>query len=396
MFRFSYSHLRSAIETAKELVSEPSDPASALRFREEQFAVLRRNTPGIMAANAGNALALLATLSGTPLAMEGAVWTALLTIVCGYLFLRARRPPGPRRFGEERTATGRRAVFNALILGLLWAAPPLLFFHAARPGVQLMIVTLTAGMLFGGAFSLARMPLAAASFALPIAISSAATLLAGADADHARLALVLCIYVAVLGRGVLGEAARFKAQILAQLAAEQQARTDPLTGLPNRRAFIDAIERELARMRRHGGSFLLLCVDFDGFKAINDALGHQAGDELLAQAAERMRAALRATDFVARLGGDEFAVIAAEVGSLETARLVAARIASCFEAPFMLDGRPMRCTVSVGGALGPRHGSDEQSLFRNADVALYQAKAQGGGLRLFEPEAEEAPDVISV
>lgn len=154
------------------------------------------------------------------------------------------------------------------------------------------------------------------------------------------------------------------------------------------------MERELARIRRHGGSLLLLCVDFDRFKTINDALGHQAGDELLSQAAQRMRAALRGTDFVARLGGDEFAVIAAEVGNPETARLVAARIASCFEAPFMLDGQPMRCAVSVGGALGPRHGSDQQALFKNADLALYRAKAQGGGVRLFEPETEEAPDAV--
>jgi diguanylate cyclase (GGDEF)-like protein len=382
---------QASFEKARELVSDPLDPATATRFRDEQFAVLRRNTPGVMAANFGNAFALLATLSDTPLALEGAIWTASVMVVCGYLYLRARRRPGPRRPGAPPTATGRRAVLNALILGLLWAAPPLLFFHGARPGAQLMIVALTAGMLFGGAFALARTPVAAAVFALPIALSSATTLLAGADADHSRLAIVMCIYVAVLGRCVFSEAARFKAQILAQVAAEHLARTDPLTGLPNRRAFIDTMERELARMRRHGGSFLLLCVDIDRFKTINDALGHPAGDELLSQAAQRMRAALRGADFVGRLGGDEFAVIATEIGSPETARLVAARIASCFETPFMLEGRPVRCAVSVGGALGPRHGDHQQALFKSADVALYRAKAQGGGLRLFEPEADAEP-----
>ncbi len=382
---------RAAFEKARELVSDPLDAAAATRFRDEQFAVLRRNTPSVMAANFGNAFALLATLSDTPLALEGAVWTASVAVVCGFLYLRARRRPGPRRPGAQPMATGRRAVFNALILGLLWAAPPILFFPAARPGAQLMIVALTAGMLFGGAFALARTPLAAAAFALPIALSSATTLLLGADADHARLAIVLCIYVAVLGRCVFSEADRFKAQILAQVAAEHLARTDPLTGLPNRRAFIDAMERELARKRRHGGSFLLLCVDFDRFKAINDELGHPAGDELLSQAAQRMRAAVRGADFVGRLGGDEFAVIATEIGSPETARLVAARIASCFEAPFTIAGRPVRCAVSVGGALGPRHGDDQQALFKSADVALYQAKAHGGGLCLFEPEADAEP-----
>jgi diguanylate cyclase (GGDEF)-like protein len=382
---------RASFEKARELVSDPLDATAAKRFRDEQFTVLRRNTPSVMAANFGNAFALLVALSDTPLALEGAVWTASVAVVCGFPYLRARRRPGPRRPGAQPMATGRRAVFNALILGLLWAAPPILFFPAARPGAQLMIVALTAGMLFGGAFALARTPLAAAAFALPIALSSATTLLLGADADHARLAIVLCIYVAVLGRCVFSEADRFKAQILAQVAAEHLARTDPLTGLPNRRAFIDAMERELARKRRHGGSFLLLCVDFDRFKAINDELGHPAGDELLSQAAQRMRAAVRGADFVGRLGGDEFAVIATEIGSPETARLVAARIASCFEAPFTIAGRPVRCAVSVGGALGPRHGDDQQALFKSADVALYQAKAHGGGLCLFEPEADAEP-----
>lgn len=373
-------------EKFRRLVADPPDAESATRFHAEQTAALRRNTPGMMAANLGNALALLATLIDTPLAPRAAIWAALMFLFCGFLYARTRRRGGA---GGSRATAGasRRAIINALLLGLLWAAPPLLFFHAARPGAQLMIVTLTAGTLFGGAFALSRTPLAAAAFALPVALASAATLLAGADGDLTRLAIVLCIYVAVLGRGVLVEAARFRAQFLAQTAAEHQARTDPLTGLPNRRAFIDAMERELARMRRHGGSFLLLCLDFDGFKLINDDLGHLAGDELLSQAAERMRAALRGTDFVGRLGGDEFAVIATEVGCEDSARLLAARIVACFEAPFDLEGRPVHCAVSVGGALGPRHGGDQQALFRSADLALYQAKAQGGGWRLFEPAA---------
>jgi diguanylate cyclase len=387
----------SPVARLKRIIAEPLDEAGAKRFRDEQFAVLRRNTPGMMAANFGNALALLAALIDTPLAPEALAWTASVFLFCGYLYLRARRRPGARAQAPGPTAIGRRATINALLLGLLWAAPPLLFFQAARPGAQLMIVTLTAGMLFGGAFALARSPLAAAAFAIPVAMASAATLLAGSDGDHRRLAIVLVIYLAVLGRGVLGEAARFKAQILAQLAAEHLARTDPLTGLPNRRAFIDAIERELARMRRHGGSFLLLCIDFDGFKRINDELGHPAGDELLSQAADRMRAALRGTDFVGRLGGDEFAVIATEVGCEEPARVLGSRIVSCFEAPFILEGREVRCAVSVGGALGPLHGADQQALFRSADTALYQAKAQGGGWRLFSehPDSPSAADVTA-
>ncbi|MGJ0506586.1 MAG: diguanylate cyclase domain-containing protein [Methylocystis sp.] len=376
----------SVLARLREIVAEPGDPEKAASWRKEQFGVLRRHTPGMMVANIGNAFALFATLRDTPMAMQAALWTQAVMLFCGYLYLRARRRPGAgRAAAPEAARTGGRAIVYALFLGLLWAAPPLLFFQPARPGAQLMIATLTAGMLFGGAFALARAPLAAAAFALPVGLASAVALLKSGGADFTRVAVVLCIYLAVLGRGVCVEAETFKARILAQFDAERQARTDPLTGLPNRLAFIDAMERELARMRRHGGSFLLLCVDFDNFKTINDGLGHPAGDELLTQAASRMRAALRGSDFVGRLGGDEFAVIATEVGCAESARLLAARIVACFEAPFILDGCPVRCAVSVGGALGPRHGADQQALFKSADVALYQAKAQGGGWRLFEP-----------
>lgn len=379
-----FETLPSIFGRLKDIFGYPDDPECAARVQQEQFAALRRTTPGMMAANIGNACALFATLLDTPLAARAAVWAGATIAVCAYLFIRARRPGARRQMGQV-TRIGRRAVANALVLGVLWAAPPLLFFPEAGPGARLMIVALTSGMLFGGAFALARAPLAAIVFALPIAAASAIPLLAGGDRDLARVAIVLCIYVAALCRSVCVEAVSFKARVLAQMAAERQARTDALTGLPNRLAFVDAIERELARMRRHGGSFLLLCVDLDNFKMINDCHGHQAGDELLTQAAQRMRACLRGSDFVGRLGGDEFAVIAAEVSTSDTAQVLCKRLVGCFEAPFLLEGCMVNCRGSVGGALGPRHGGNQRELFKSADVALYQAKQQGGGWRLFDP-----------
>lgn len=370
--------------TRKLFIYRPDDPADAARLQEAQFAALRRNTPSLMAANIGNALALLSTLIDTPLAARVALWTDALLLVCLYIYLRARRPGGgPRPARAGPSSIGRRAVIYAAVLGALWAAVPPLFFLEASPGARLMVISLTAGMLFGGAFALARAPLAATVFAGPIALAAAATLIVGDDPDLSHIAFVLCIYTVVLLRGVYVEAENFRDRMLSQMSAEREARTDALTGLPNRLAFTDAIERELARAARYGGDFMLLLVDIDNFKTINDRYGHPAGDELLAQAARRMRAALRASDLVARLGGDEFAVIVTEVGSQEAACAVARRIVSCFDEPFMLEGHAVQGAASVGGALSPRDGGDQRALFKSADVALYRAKQQGGW-RLFE------------
>ncbi|QGM97650.1 putative bifunctional diguanylate cyclase/phosphodiesterase [Methylocystis parvus] len=366
----------------------PADPAFAARLQDEQFAAVRRNTPGMMLANIGNALALFVTFIGTPLEARAALWTNALLLVSGYIFLRARRR-GPRA-GKKRSRPSTihiRAAINAAALGALWAAVPMLFFLEASPGARLMVISLTAGMLFGGAFALARAPLAATVFAGPIALAAAVTLIRGADPDLARIAFVLCIYTAVLLRGAYAEALSFRGRVLSQMGAEREARTDALTKLPNRLAFTDAMERELARLHRYGGGFMLLCVDIDNFKTINDRHGHPAGDQLLAQAARRMRTALRASDLVARLGGDEFAIIATEVQTREAARAVANRIVGCFDAPFQLEGRAVQGAASVGGALAPKDGADFGAIFKSADVALYQAK-QSGGWRIFEPAGE--------
>ncbi len=388
MFDDFRKRIGSSLRRLRDLFSYPDDPICAARLQEEQFAAVRANTPGMMVANVGNGAALLATFSGTPLGPRALLWTVALFAAAIYIFWRARRRVRRRSAPSAPTRIGRRAVLNAFVLGLLWAAVPLLFFLEASPGARLMVISLTAGMLFGGAFSLARAPVAATVFALPITAAAAVTLLSGGDPDLIRITLVLCIYVAVLLREVYVEAENFKDRVLSQFGAEREARTDPLTGLPNRLAFNGAIERDLSRIRRHGGQLALLCVDIDNFKTINDRYGHPAGDALLAQAARRMRAALRGADLVARMGGDEFAIIVANLETKNGAGIVADRILACFEEPFLLDGRLVRGAASVGGALAPGDGLDSQELFKRADLALYQAKQRGGGYRFFRPEED--------
>ncbi|MCW8086866.1 sensor domain-containing diguanylate cyclase [Sabulicella glaciei] len=169
---------------------------------------------------------------------------------------------------------------------------------------------------------------------------------------------------------------------LAQAAAEQLAVEDPLTHLPNRRGFHALFAHALASGR--GG--MLLLVDLDRFKAVNDSQGHAAGDAVLAEVARRMRASVRAGDVVCRLGGDEFALLCAGMAEGEALDL-GRRLVSLLEQPFPLgEGREARIGASIGVA--PLAAATMEEVLRRADRALYQAKAAGRGC----VRADDAPE----
>jgi diguanylate cyclase (GGDEF)-like protein len=165
--------------------------------------------------------------------------------------------------------------------------------------------------------------------------------------------------------------------------AARQTFTDTLTGLANRTLFLDRLEHALARAERSGSDVTVLLVDLDGFKLVNDSLGHIAGDRLLAQAAERVRGCLRRSDTAARLGGDEFGVLLSESRGHARPRHVAERILAALAQPFDVQGRELAITASIGIASGSAEAED---LLRNADVAMERAKAEAGAsLAVFEP-----------
>ncbi|ENO89145.1 diguanylate cyclase domain-containing protein [Thauera linaloolentis] len=183
-----------------------------------------------------------------------------------------------------------------------------------------------------------------------------------------------------------GEAAAFVAtltDITLRKEAEQRmqyrADHDALTGLPNRALFQDRLDAALASAHRNGGQFAVLFIDLDRFKAVNDSLGHPAGDALLVEAGARILGCVRESDTVARFGGDEFAAILPDAGGVEDAREVAQRICAALAEPFMLQQGRAQVAGSVGIALSPMHGSDRAGLESRADQALYAAKRAGGG-----------------
>ncbi|MBV9628239.1 MAG: EAL domain-containing protein [Xanthobacteraceae bacterium] len=165
------------------------------------------------------------------------------------------------------------------------------------------------------------------------------------------------------------------------------ARHDALTGLANRVLLHEKMEEALVRLRRRGEAFSLFVFDLDLFKSVNDSLGHPIGDLLLTAVAQRLRSCTRETDTVARLGGDEFALLQSVEGNQRDAALaLATRLLDAINAPYEVEGHPILIGASIGIVLAPNDGLEVEQLLKNADLALYRAKAEGrNGFRLFEP-----------
>lgn len=158
---------------------------------------------------------------------------------------------------------------------------------------------------------------------------------------------------------------------------EQLALYDSLTGLPNRKLFFERLRSGLLGATRYKRHLAIVYLDLDGFKPVNDTLGHQAGDELLKEVARRLASLVRRSDTAARLGGDEFVLLLLEVDGIEGARQVGEKAVTVMGEPFDLDGNEVTIGASVGVALFPDHADDSAALLQCADRAMYEAKAAG-------------------
>ena len=152
---------------------------------------------------------------------------------------------------------------------------------------------------------------------------------------------------------------------------------DALTKLPNRHLFHDRLQQALAQSQRSGKLTALLFLDLDGFKRINDTLGHGIGDQLLKSVAKRLKSSVRQVDTIARLGGDEFTIVLLEISHTQDAKNVARKILKVVSRPYKIDDHELFVTASIGISIYPGDGADIESLIRKADIAMYRAKGQG-------------------
>ena len=164
---------------------------------------------------------------------------------------------------------------------------------------------------------------------------------------------------------------------------ERQALNDELTGLPNRRLFSDRLLQVLASASRQQSMAAVIYMDLDGFKLVNDTLGHSVGDRLLREVADRLRTRVRASDTFARIGGDEFMILAAPIRDPREAALVADALLHQFSMPFSIEEHELTLTASIGISVYPRDGAGAEELVRNADTAMYVAKGSGKNKTMF-------------
>jgi diguanylate cyclase len=175
---------------------------------------------------------------------------------------------------------------------------------------------------------------------------------------------------------------RLSRELLELARREAQVREfayhDELTGLPNRRLLLDRLKQAVAQAARQHKQVALLLLDLDGFKRVNDSLGHAGGDQLLQALAKRLTMGIRGADTACRYGGDEFLVMLPEVDNPEIAAAVSGKLKLALEEPYIIDGYEVRLTTSMGGVFYPADGQTDEALIRRADAALYRAKARSG------------------
>ena len=187
------------------------------------------------------------------------------------------------------------------------------------------------------------------------------------------LALLFLAAVNMVNRAAHRQEQTEAALIVQSAVMEHAAMHDPLTGLPNRLLFNDRLQHGISNARRSGRPLALFVLDIDGFKALNDALGHSAGDTVLKETAARLQASVRVSDTVARLGGDEFVIVAVDADPAD-AELIAAKVRQRMEEPMLVDERLIPVGLSVGLAAFPEDGGEPSQLLRRADTAMYREK----------------------
>jgi len=373
----------------------------------EQYRSLARLGPYVHGAAILTALALFAGAAPTRSPLDGTILPSALIAVS---VLRLRSWFKARAGVEDETLDAvRRKVRTASILGpaLTLAFVLVTAISTWQDGVLEFALAMVAVWVVAAVCAICLNMVA--SEARVIIVAATAPLIVAFLVRGAELTLCLAALIAIAAGfviRVLGENFRLFAEIVRSrfLIAEQQraaeqarqaamtiALTDDLTGLPNRRCFQSLLADKIRTAAKTGKPFALGLIDLDGFKPINDLHGHPAGDEILRQVADRLARAMDGRGSAARIGGDEFAILCDRVGARGEAIALGEEIRSMFATPFAAESLSVRLSCACGFALFPSSAAEPDELVRQADAALYRAKANGrGGAAEFDTQTAGA------
>jgi diguanylate cyclase (GGDEF)-like protein len=285
------------------------------------------------------------------------------------------------------TSRAARLEGLALVLGMLGLTLLMIeYAEPVRPAEIVLFVLIPAVLWAALRFSVSGASLAiflAGFIALGVAVASYGGI---SEATLPRDVLALQVSLMTMALAGLFVSAALTEHRYSELQLNMLANHDPLTGLPNRSYFQDFLGHALARAQRESAQVSLLFIDLDRFKHINDSQGHEVGDQVLRIVANRLEAQLRADDFVARLGGDEFAVILNHPPASRAASRVARKLIQALAESFKLGQRRYAIGASIGISVFPDDGHDANTLLRQADLAMYQAKQRRSGFEYFSDE----------
>lgn len=289
--------------------------------------------------------------------------------------------------------TTKRARLEGLVLILAMLALTRLMMQYADPlrPAEIVLFVLLPGVLWAALrFSVTGASLAI-FLAAPIVLGMALVSYGGLNAGTSQQdVFALQISMMMMALGGLFVASALAERRYSEMRLDMLANHDPLTGLPNRSYFQDFLGHALARAQREKSQVSLLFIDLDRFKHINDSQGHEVGDQVLRVVANRLDEQLRADDFVARLGGDEFAVVLMHPPASRSASRVAAKLIQALAESFKIEQRRYAIGASIGISVYPDDGQDANTLLRQADLAMYQAKQRRTGFEYYSDELNTA------
>jgi diguanylate cyclase (GGDEF)-like protein len=310
--------------------------------------------------------------------LTAAAWLAIDLAAEAFIWLAVTRTLKSGATGGPTLRAGY--LLSAALLTANWSAQAAIYWFSGQHGLQIVAIIVTAGqMIHAQAFAFRSRLLLAVTAGIPAAMLMTLTLVFGGLRGGA-LASAIFATVVTLGHVVASAFANMKAARELSAAYEEVqslAYFDALTALSNRRMFTETLRTLLALSAHRRAKFALLLIDLDGLKQVNDSLGHDAGDALLVDAAARLKALIRPADSLARVGGDEFAILVADVGEPAEVEALCGRIVEAFRPALEFHGSRVESTTSVGVAIFPYDGKDDETIYKAADLALYAAKRGG-------------------